>query len=122
MNTSAEPVGGPDRRSWRVADADAFLPSLDRLFDSIDEALERRRDGAAGTDPRLVLLGLVSVLDEHGVVVRDLDRRLVDFPATGPGGESVLLCRIGAEPNIEWWHDPDAGFAGRRRLDDDPPW
>lgn len=122
MTGPVPPVVGPDRRSWQVVDADAFLPSLDRLFDSVDEAVRRRRGSAEGADPRLVLLGLLTVLNEEGVMVRDLDRRLVDFTAAGPDGELVLLCRIGAEPRVEWWHDLETGFAGRRRLADDPPW
>lgn len=122
MTAGHQPVPGPDRRSWDVADAEAFLPALDRLLDSVDEAVGRAPDRVDGADPRLVLHGLIAVLNEEGVLVRDLERRLVDFPAFGPDGERVLLCRIGAEPRIEWWHDPESGFAGRRRLDDDPPW
>jgi hypothetical protein len=105
-----------------VADADAFLPALDRLFDSVEEGIERHRGQVAGADPRLLLHGLVTVLGEQGVVVRDLQRRLVDFPGRGPNGEVVLWCRVENEPRIEWWHEPETGFAGRRSLADDPPW
>lgn len=110
-------------RSWRVADADAFLPALDRLLDSVEAAVLRQRDDdGPATAPEVLLSGLLTVLDEAGVVVRDLQRRLVDFPTVGPDGEVVLLCRTGEESRIAWWHDPTAGYAGRRSLDDDPPW
>ena len=49
------------------------------------------------------------------IVVRDLDRGLVDFPALREGRE-VYLCWVDGEPDIEFWHDLDAGFAGRRPL------
>ena len=51
------------------------------------------------------------------VVLRDLDRGLVDFPALREGRE-VYLCWQEGEDGIGFWHEPDAGFAGRRPLDD----
>ena len=122
MIAGPDPAAGPDRRSWDVAAADAFLPALDRLLDSVAAGVRRGRAGPDGADPRLLVHGLMAVLNEEGVVVRDLNRRLVDFPSVGPEGETVLLCRIGAEPRVEWWHHPETGFAGRRHLNDDPPW
>lgn len=106
-----------------MSDAESFLPALDRLLDSVDAATSRRaRRPGHGADPRVLAHGVVLVLAEHGVVVRDLSRRLVDFPARAGDGREVLLCRIGSEPRIGWWHEPSDGFAGRRSLDDDPPW
>jgi hypothetical protein len=51
------------------------------------------------------------------VVLRDLDRGLVDFPSVRDGRE-VYLCWQEGEDEIGFWHEPDAGFAGRRPLDD----
>ena len=51
------------------------------------------------------------------VVLRDLDRGLLDFPALRDGRE-VYLCWQEGEDAIRWWHEPEAGFAGRRPLDD----
>lgn len=51
------------------------------------------------------------------IVLRDLDRGLVDFPALREGAE-VYLCWQEGEEEIGFWHEPDAGFAGRRPLDD----
>jgi hypothetical protein len=47
--------------------------------------------------------------------LRDLDRGLVDFPAIRDGRE-VYLCWIEGEPDIDFWHDLDAGYAGRQEL------
>ena len=49
------------------------------------------------------------------IQVKDLDRGLVDFPAI-IGGKEVFLCWEQDEEDIEFWHDLDAGYAGRERL------
>jgi hypothetical protein len=54
-------------------------------------------------------------LDAVDVVVRDVERGLVDFPALR-GGEEVYLCWLVDEDEIRFWHAPDAGFAGRQPL------
>jgi hypothetical protein len=55
-------------------------------------------------------------LEELDVVVRDLDRGLVDFPSL-LGGEEVYLCWVLGEPSVGHWHAVEGGFAGRRPLD-----
>jgi len=49
------------------------------------------------------------------VVLRDLDRGLVDFPSIRDGRE-VFLCWEEGEDEVEYWHDLDAGYGGRRPL------
>ena len=56
-------------------------------------------------------------LHRRDIVLRDLDRGLVDFPALRDERE-IYLCWLEGEPEIAFWHEPDAGFAGRRALDD----
>ncbi|HYJ70970.1 MAG TPA: DUF2203 family protein [Actinomycetota bacterium] len=58
--------------------------------------------------------------DLRGIVLRDLDAGLVDFPARLEDGRGYLLCWVLGEPAVEWWHWPDTGFAGRRPLSDPP--
>ena len=57
----------------------------------------------------------VEQLEALGVLVKDLDRGLVDFPALR-GGEEVLLCWEVGEDEIAYWHGVDEGFAGRKPL------
>jgi hypothetical protein len=57
----------------------------------------------------------VAELQAADIVVRDVVRGLVDFPAVRDGDE-VYLCWLVDEPEIEHWHELDAGFAGRRPL------
>ncbi len=54
-------------------------------------------------------------LERLGVLVKDLDTGLVDFPALH-GGEEVLLCWQVGEDEVAHWHGVDEGFAGRKPL------
>ena len=49
------------------------------------------------------------------IQVKDLQRGLIDFPAI-LNGKEVFLCWEQDEEDIEFWHDLDAGYAGRERL------
>ena len=60
---------------------------------------------------------LLGAVQELGIVVRDIDRGLIDFPAL-IDGEEVYLCWQLDEDGISWWHDLESGFGGRRPLDD----
>jgi hypothetical protein len=69
---------------------------------------EFEREGAA-------VAACVAQLEELGVLVKDLDRGLVDFPALRQG-EEVLLCWEVGEDEVAYWHGVDEGFAGRKPL------
>jgi hypothetical protein len=56
-------------------------------------------------------------LERLDIVVRDLERGLVDFPALIDGHE-VYLCWLLDEPQVTHWHGIESGFAGRRPLPD----
>jgi hypothetical protein len=59
---------------------------------------------------------LLGALQEAGIVVRDIDRGLIDFP-TIRDGEEVYLCWELGEDSIDWWHDLEDGYRGRQPLD-----
>ena len=58
----------------------------------------------------------VAELEELGVVVKDLDLGLLDFPALRHGEEVELCWQVG-EPAVEHWHPLAAGFRGRKPID-----
>jgi hypothetical protein len=58
---------------------------------------------------------LVDQIQKLGVLVKDLDRGLVDFPALREG-EEVLLCWELGEEQVTHWHGLEEGFAGRKPL------
>lgn len=66
---------------------------------------------------RLMEFGsITSEITDLGVQVKDPERGLIDFPSM-KGDRIVLLCwMLGEDDRIEWWHEMEAGFAGRQRL------
>lgn len=52
------------------------------------------------------------------IQIKDLDRGLIDFPALMNGAE-VFLCWENGEKDILFWHDLEAGYAGRKRIIED---
>jgi hypothetical protein len=58
----------------------------------------------------------ISELDALGVQLKDFDRGLVDFPYLRDGRVVLLCWQLGEGDELEWWHDVEAGFAGRTRL------
>lgn len=85
-------------------------------------------NSVATPDPRAAELerevaGLAAELEHFqrelaalGVEVKDYVQGLVDFPAERDGRVVCLCWRLG-EPAVEYWHEVDAGFAGRQPLD-----
>jgi len=54
-----------------------------------------------------------SELEDLGVQLKDFERGLVDFPFLREGRVVLLCWQMGEGDELEWWHDVDAGFAGR---------
>ena len=126
--------GNPDPRERRftAGEADAELEELrvrlprlrearQRVIDSserITAAVEIDGGGVEGSDwfraqesLKVELLWLA----DRGILLRDADTGLVDFPAERDG-ERVFLCWRLGEDRIAWYHDEEAGFSGRRPL------
>ena len=54
-------------------------------------------------------------LERLDIVVRDLERGLIDFPSL-LGEEEIYLCWLLDEPAVGHWHAVEGGFGGRRPL------
>jgi hypothetical protein len=121
-------------RHFSIEQANAALPSvkplLQKLRDARDlltddeahEALAEAAPGNGGGEPGtqvgeafLELRRLLLALQEAGIVVRDIDRGLIDFPAILDGREVYLCWELG-EDEVAWWHELDAGYRGRQEL------
>jgi hypothetical protein len=61
-------------------------------------------------------LACVERLEELGVVLKDLDLGLLDFPSERDGEEVLLCWRVG-EDSVVFWHGLADGFAGRKPID-----
>jgi hypothetical protein len=110
-------------RGWVATRVQAAQAALDVLLRPAARAALAELDLATGgawpgrdvARPTLQLQRAVGELQAADIVVRDIPSGLVDFPAV-VDGEEIYLCWLVDEPEIGWWHELDAGFAGRRRL------
>lgn len=121
-------------RHYTLEEANAALGWVQDVIASLRSAREGLSDEEArealaeagpqngGGDPGRVvseaflqLREALARLQEAEVVLRDLDRGLVDFPAIRDDRE-VYLCWLEGEDEIGYWHDLEAGFAGREPL------
>ena len=122
-------------RHYTLEQASAALDWVAQRLATMREARERLTDEEArealseagpsnggGAPGRVVSEGFVALrqaaaeMQAMEVVLRDLDRGLVDFPAIRDG-EEVYLCWVESEEDsIGYWHDLDSGYAGREPL------
>ena len=122
---------------YTVDRANRTLPLVRRIVEDIVREHERWQDAIARLDLLMsnsdtVDLRVVALEKEVQAIARDIDafqgelealdiqlkdRRLglVDFP-TELDGRRVLLCWRLGEPSVQFWHDEDAGYAGRQPL------
>lgn len=63
------------------------------------------------------LIRLYQDLNTKGIVLKDIDRGLIDFPCIRRNGEEVYLCYMLGEPAIQFWHPIQEGFPGRKSID-----
>ena len=122
------------RRHYTLEEARGALPWLRARLEAMRHARARLSDdearralaalapgnggghaGRAAGDAFLELQSAATALDEREIVLRDLDRGLVDFPALREGRE-IYLCWVDGEEDIGHWHELDAGYRGRQPL------
>lgn len=130
-------------RYYDIDEANAALPDVERILlglrdqreelirlrDQVIEAQASAGTAPAGTASRTRTLRLrmqflidqmqagVAQLVEQDVTLREIEAGLIDFPALANGRQIWLCWRLGEGP-IEYWHELDDGFAGRRLLAD----
>jgi hypothetical protein len=119
-------------RVFTVADANAELGELrerlPRLRDArigliasserITEAVASDGGGVSGSDwfrHQQTLKTEVEYLAERGILLRDPDTGLIDFPAERDS-EDVFLCWQLGEDDVAYYHGVRSGFSGRKPL------
>jgi hypothetical protein len=120
---------------FTVAEANTLLPRVKAVVSDLLDARQRILDaqpdlwpvlekaiGNGGSKKAGELLveferieSSVNALSEMGCILKDINSGLVDFP-TIRNGREVLLCWRYDEPEVGFWHDAEAGFAGRQPL------
>jgi hypothetical protein len=107
-----------ERVGW-IRDARAQLVALRSAAEDAIAALDADVGGSypgrAVARPLVELSRALGELQQLDIVVRDIDRGLIDFPSIREGRE-IYLCWLLDEEEIRFWHDPEAGFAGRQPL------
>jgi hypothetical protein len=128
-----------DVRVFTLSEARSLIPRLRKLLArvikerealldmrvEIDLAREKASQGGGGSALGAIYLThliafseAVQEIEYIGVQVKDLRTGLVDFPYDRDG-RIVYLCWKPDEDEIGWWHEVDAGFAGRQPLTDE---
>jgi hypothetical protein len=122
----------PEERRFTVEEAEALLPDLREALERMREARqtllrtgERVKEVVAGNgggpenaeyrDAADVLKTEVERISEQGIILRDVESGLVDFPAERDGRLVFLCWRLG-EDHLGFWHPPETGIAGRQAL------
>jgi hypothetical protein len=59
---------------------------------------------------------LIHEIQATGILIKDVNMGLLDFPALKDGRE-VYLCWQYGEGEIAFWHEVEAGFAGRQPIE-----
>lgn len=127
---------GVSERYWTVPEANAALDRVTAVVQHARDAIARlqektevlseraRGNGHGGRDgpasEREAFERAVEELAADGIVLRELDQGLVDFPARAASGREYWLCWIVGEPEVAWWHWPEDGFAGRTPITEPP--
>jgi hypothetical protein len=117
LQEANEMLGWVGERLERLRSARERLND-EEVREALGEAGPQDGGGEAGrhvAEAFLDLRSALSELQESEIVLRDLDRGLVDFPSLRDGRE-VYLCWEEGEDEIGYWHDLEGGYAGRRPL------
>ncbi len=121
-------------KTFTLEEANALVPQLEKLLDDMTNvraqivAMGETREpmlpkaggnGGGKASGKYLLLqhfnACLSTLQEWGCELKDLDQGLVDFPSYRDG-HLVYLCWKRGEARVEYWHEIEAGFAGRQPL------
>ena len=126
-----------DEKIFTLAEARNLLPQLRSILHEISEEWARIRElhpeiqkardsapfdgfskyGVTYVEAVSHLMFLINQIKELGVLLKDVDKGLCDFPYMRQG-RVVYLCWQLGEDSIGYWHDVETGFAGREPLDD----
>lgn len=122
-------------RHFTVDEANALLPFVRSVFEKVQAVRDEMSAGEGdldrvhraapgnGGDPHGTELvehtrrigSLLGEIEEKGIVVKDLETGLVDFPHIREERE-VFLCWKKGERSITSWHEIDSGYKGRQPL------
>jgi hypothetical protein len=126
-------VGDQPERAYSVEEANALtghlreaLGRIRKARDAIVGSAERIKEGAVANgggpegsatwEATRTLRKEVEDLAARGIVLRDADTGLFDFPSRREGRLVYLCWRPDEEDRVAFWHEVDTGFPGRKPL------
>ena len=62
--------------------------------------------------------GMLHALIDQGIVIQDVERGLIDFPAWRAGQEVLLCYELRDGDRIGFWHPLEGGYSGRQPIDE----
>jgi hypothetical protein len=125
-----------DKKYFTVEEANRLIPQIKALVEELRlgrrrllnhrptaEAMAHKAGGnGGGSDAAMYLAdysrtfrGVLAQLQDRGVVLKDIERGLIDFPHRR-GDREVYLCWEYGEERIGYWHETDSGYSGRQPL------
>jgi len=124
-----------EERIFSLAEANSLLPQLEellleirkerKLLAKVEAEVKKagdhaKQDGGTVYGPRYIramehITRTIEKIHEMGVLVKDLEKGLCDFPYL-LDGRVVYLCWKLGEVEIRWWHETHTGYSGRQPL------
>lgn len=121
-----------DEPTYTKESADALLPEITDRIEQMRIALTEAARQSENVAPHVGGNGGAKAPDEwmratrrlethskwfaeRGIVLRDVQEGIIDFPGVIDGEEVFLCWRVG-EAEVGFWHPTDTGFAGRQPL------
>jgi hypothetical protein len=100
-----------------IATRDQIVTIRPELDSGVQKALGNGASKATGDLLKLFrkIERLINEVHSYGVLLKDVDQGLLDFPSELEG-RVVFLCWKHGESSVSYWHDLDAGFGGRKPL------
>jgi hypothetical protein len=110
----------PQIRDW-LAKLNRFRADVERYDQRLSGMNTEGQDTGGETVNNWIraLAGMQAILAEfqqRQILIKDLSRGLIDFPAI-VGGKEIFLCWESDEDDIEFWHDLETGYGGREKLE-----
>jgi len=105
---------------WTIQRAHRRLVTQESAAKHAAEGAEHGGGGLPNGESYAELLIDLSVgagqLEALGIQLKDYGHGLIDFPSMREGRVVLLCWKADEGDSIEWWHDVEAGFAGRQPL------
>ena len=122
---------------FTIEEANSLLPSVRPIVKSIQKSHRRlitfqtaaklaaqgAENGGGGmilgpryADLLVALSTHAGQLESLGIQLKDYQQGLIDFPSMRDGRVVLLCWKADEGDRLEWWHDVEAGFAGRQPL------